>query len=88
LDLWLWRDQHSWHLVLGLSRIAWGFVGLSVLGLGWVVPIFVGIGHAEFLGRSGVPFWQYLATVASRLVVVGSGCMIHVVGEVVPFGRG
>jgi hypothetical protein len=75
-------------LVLGLSRIAWGFVGLSALVLGWVVPVFVGIGHAGFLRRSDVPFWQYLAIVASRLVVVGSGCMIPVVGGVVLFGRG
>jgi hypothetical protein len=66
----------------------WGFVGLSVLGFGWVAPTSVDIGHAGFLGRSGVPFWRYLAIVSLRLVVVDFKCMTRAVGEVVLFGRG
>jgi hypothetical protein len=63
----------------------WGFVGLSALVLGLVVLVLVGIRHVGSLGRSGVLFWQYLATVALRLVVVGFRCMIHVVQELAFF---
>jgi hypothetical protein len=63
----------------------WGFVGLSVLVLGLVVLNFIGIGHVGSPGKSGVPSLRYLATVALRLVVAGSGCMIRVVEGVVLF---
>jgi hypothetical protein len=57
----------------------WGFAGLSALVLELVALVLVGIGCVGFLRRFGVPFWWYLAIVASRLVVVGSGCMTCVV---------
>jgi hypothetical protein len=51
-------------------------------------PVLVGIGHVGFLGRSGVLSWQYLATVALKLVVVGSRYMTHVVWGLILSRRG